>query len=178
MRGPTPQLLAGADEISSRTLGNYIYIILYYYIYYTILYYFKLALSRTLRSCRLLPLSYSLVVNLDVNTAIVRIHTASHCVTSADIINTLFCDLPLGTSDAPKLGQELLHNVHMIVQLAESELHSVRRRAAAESERAAVLQRDAAAAKQRVEAGAQRLKRLEQVTCLCKNWKLRLSCTL
>jgi hypothetical protein len=94
MRGPTPQLLAGADEISTRQLG----------------------------------------------------------------------DTP--KSDAPKLGQELLHNVHMIVNLAEAELHSVRRRAAAESERAAALERDAAAARQRVEAGAQRLKRLEQVTYL------------
>ena len=94
LRGPTPQLLAGADEISSRNKR----------------------------------------------------------------------DSPEGVP----LGQELLHNVHMIVGLAEAELYSVQRQSKAAAERCAALERDAAAAKSRAEAGAQRLQRLEQV----RTWTL------
>ncbi|CAN0160083.1 unnamed protein product, partial [Phaeothamnion confervicola] len=63
----------------------------------------------------------------------------------------------------PKLGQELLHNVSLIAELAEHQLLALQRQRRSSSERAAQLGREVAEMRRRAEGGADRVARLEQV---------------
>lgn len=78
-------------------------------------------------------------------------------------------DNNIGTSSdfsdsKPALGQELLHNVHLTLAMAEADMNTAVRRVGGESDRARLLERDAKEARKRAEEGALRLKRIEQVT--------------
>ncbi|CAM9593985.1 unnamed protein product, partial [Laminaria digitata] len=85
-------------------------------------------------------------------------------VSSMDDLAPLAVGVGDGTS--PKLGQELLHNVGLMVGLAETEIQAsmtLHRRREAEKDRASALEKDAADLKKKVDASGERLSRLENV---------------